>query len=358
MLPSPRRSKSTLLYYSSLISNHGEDQSFPLVWVLQPGEEVTLIQKGNLVDPSGVEDRPFKYSLAKLRSDLDLGRNVGCEDRSLSAFYLSETGSEVDTDNPTCSTGALDIGRASQTSDEASIQSQQTIRNRIYLEAHLKSRATVVDDKARIAVKRKTLEELYNQFVRSVRHLMTTEEIVIVPDRDIGLLPFSALQDADGRYLSESYRIRLMPSIATETLISEYATMATNDITKEPLIIGDPNVPAVIVKGEKRNVQGLPNARREAQEIGRLLGVTPLIGSQASKQKVVERLQTANLIHIAAHGDKERGEILLAPDHCSSCQIPQIDECRLTMYDVSKARLQANLVVLSCCHSGRGEVRY
>ena len=59
-----------------------------------------------------------------------------------------------------------------------------------------------------------------------------------------------------------------------------------------------------------------------------------------------------SLIHIAAH--TERGEIALAPLG-STTEIPQEEDYLLKMSDISKVR--AKLVVLSCCHSGRGRIR-
>ena len=51
-------------------------------------------------------------------------------------------------------------------------------------------------------------------------------------------------------------------------------------------------------------------ARKEAEMIGTLLGVRPLIGESATKHSVLQS-KSVSLIHIAAHGDAERGEIAL-----------------------------------------------
>ena len=61
------------------------------------------------------------------------------------------------------------------------------------------------------------------------------------------------------------------------------------------------------------------------------------------------------LIHIAAHGDAEIGAIALAPSFRIPNGIPQEGLYLLTMTDISKVRLRAKLVVLSCCHSARGQ---
>ena len=65
------------------------------------------------------------------------------------------------------------------------------------------------------------------------------------------------------------------------------------------------------------------------------------------------------LIHFAAHGKAERGEIALSPVPIPNSQnaIPPQDAYMLTMADVSRLKVRAKLVVLSCCHSGRGQIR-
>ena len=90
--------------------------------------------------------------------------------------------------------------------------------------------------------------------------------------------------------------------------------------------------------------------------IGRRLGVHPLLGPQATKQAVLERIDSVSLIHFAAHGDAERGEIALSPLRPTN-RTPREEEYLLTMSDISRVQLRAKLVVLSCCHSGQGQIR-
>ena len=47
--------------------------------------------------------------------------------------------------------------------------------------------------------------------------------------------------------------------------------------------------------------------------VGRLVGFSPLVEEQATKQAVLERICSVSLIHFAAHGSAERGEIALSP---------------------------------------------
>ena len=86
------------------------------------------------------------------------------------------------------------------------------------------------------------------------------------------------------------------------------------------------------------------------------MGVRPLLGQHATKKAVLERIKSVSLIHIAAHGNAVRGEIALSPPG-STAGIPQEEDYLLKMTDISQVQLRAKLVVLSCCHSGRGQIR-
>ena len=68
------------------------------------------------------------------------------------------------------------------------------------------------------------------------------------------------------------------------------------------------------------------------------------------------RLKSVSLVHIAAHGSAERGEIVLSPNSGTSKR-PKEKDFLLTMTDVLNAKLEAKLVVLSCCHSGQGKIK-
>ena len=98
-------------------------------------------------------------------------------------------------------------------------------------------------------------------------------------------------------------------------------------------------------------------AEKEVQMIGEILQTTPLVGKQATKDEVLRRISSVALVHIAAHGKMETGEIALAPTTTrSSSLVPVEKDYLLTMKDVLKAEIRARLVVLSCCHSARGEI--
>ena len=194
----------------------------------------------------------------------------------------------------------------------------------------------------------------YRVLIAPVAAWLKEREIIIVPDRSLNQVPFAALTDEDGKYLSETFRIRIVPSLTTLKLIQD--SPAEYHCQNGALIVGDPDVGRVRYKGRKMKFSRLPCAGNEAVMIGQLLGVQPLLGQDATKRAVLERLPSVGLVHFAAHGNTERGEIFLSPVP-SANGIPKEEDYLLTMPDIAQVQLRAKLVVLSCCHSARGQIR-
>ncbi|XP_078360211.1 tetratricopeptide repeat protein 28-like [Oculina patagonica] len=200
----------------------------------------------------------------------------------------------------------------------------------------------------------RSLPLFYKMIIAPVADLLDEPKIILVPDRSLFRVPFAALTDEGGKYLSEIFRIRIVPSLTTFKLIQD--SPADYHSQSGALIVGDPVVGRVRYKGCRTTFNPLPCARKEAEMIGRLLGVQPLLGEHATKQAVLQAIHSVSLIHFAAHGNAERGEIALSP-LCTATGIPHEEDYLLTMSDISQVRLRAKLVVLSCCHSGCGQIR-
>ena len=248
-----------------------------------------------------------------------------CEDRSLSFLF------ESDLLNPPVETGGCIACRHVEEEEEK----EETEKE----ECH----------------ERSVLQLWYKNFIAPVAdQLQDSTEIVIVPDRSLYRVPFGALIDENGKYLSDTFRIRYVPSLTVLKLIQD--SPANYHSQTGALVVGDPDVGTVMFKGVSKKFYRLPCAKREAEMIGALLHVQPLTEKQATKQTVLRKMKSASLIHIAAHGNADRGDIALAPDRHAS-KTPQEEHFLLTMADLSKVQLRAKLVVLSCCHSGRGHIK-
>ena len=200
-----------------------------------------------------------------------------------------------------------------------------------------------------------TLAERYKMIIAPVADFLDQPELVIVPDRVLYKVPFAALMDESGNYLSEAYRIRIVPSLTTLGLIQD--SPVDYHSQTGALIVGDPDVRDVYYKGCFGELSRLPSAKKEAEMIGKLIGARPLLRKEATKEAVLQNIRSVSLIHFAAHGDAERGEIALAPESSIKPGTATEKDYLMTMADISRVQLRAKLVVLSCCHSARGHVK-
>ena len=192
-----------------------------------------------------------------------------------------------------------------------------------------------------------SLQPLYEVLLEPIADLLQGNELIVVPDGPFCLAPYSAL--------SESIRIRTIPSLTAFNVI----VGAPDDFHSKTgaLLVGDPWLKEVTNKKGEPILQQLPCAKQEVEMIGQLLQTTPLTGKSATKSEVLKCMKSVALVHIAAHGCQKTGEIALAPNNERKSQIPKEEDFILKMSDVQTISLRARLVVLSCCHSGRGEVK-
>ena len=201
------------------------------------------------------------------------------------------------------------------------------------------------------------LRNLYELIIDPISDLIHASELIIVPDGPLFLAPFAAFRDRCSKFLCESFTIRLVPSLSTLKLMAECSERYCSD--GKALLVGDPWVCEIKRKG-KRRLEQLEFAKKEVEMIGKILDVTPLMRQEATKAEVLRRLDSAPLVHIAAHGSMETGEIFLSPNPPTPerpSKGPKKEDYVLTMEDVLNTQLRARLVVLSCCHSAQGEVK-
>lgn len=201
-----------------------------------------------------------------------------------------------------------------------------------------------------------SLRKLYDILIKPVDHHIKGNKLLIIPETFLYSLPFSALVDNNGVFLSQNYSVQICTSLETLAIISQCPK-------KEPLggalVIGNPLVGCVYRGGVEISPFDLPGAQKEAEKVAFYLHTTALTQRQATKSRVVNHLVKASIIHIAAHGDPGRGEIFLAPnpDLTRVNRLPTEEEYLLTCADIAELRLRASLVVLSCCQSAQGDIR-
>jgi CHAT domain-containing protein len=217
------------------------------------------------------------------------------------------------------------------------------------------------------------LHRLHELLIKPIADLLPTDpnaQVIFIPHRSLLLVPFAALQDAQGKFLIEQHTISISPSIQVLDLTEQLrrrlrSIQEDNQKTSQPLIVGNPTMPKVVTEvGEvAQQLSPLPGAEREAIAIANLLKSSALIGGAAKKANVLQLMSHARMIHLATHGLMSDslglgmpGAIALAPDSTPTGN-PSVEENGLlTSDEIVDLKLNARLVVLSACNTGRGRV--
>jgi CHAT domain-containing protein len=232
----------------------------------------------------------------------------------------------------------------------------------------------LVGPDAPLDVVRQKARGLYKQLVGPVKDMVDSHErILVLPHGALSTLPFEALVDDSERFLVETHEITYRQSA---TLALEDLHRKTPEEHRRGFVgIGDPvydwrsfkagkpeGAPAearglaryvVASRGVKRaGLVRLPGTAREVQAIAQLFGgdAKLYLRDQASEENVKGgALGNARIIHIASHGlfetDYQALALTMRPDAS--------DDGFLLPSEIAELKLDADLVVLSACDTGR-----
>jgi CHAT domain-containing protein len=104
-----------------------------------------------------------------------------------------------------------------------------------------------------------------------------------------------------------------------------------------------------------QELASLPYSETEAIAIAQLLNVEPLTGDKATKVAVLQQIEQARIVHLATHGILDDVEGLGIPGFIALAP-SKGDSGLLTANEIFNLRLNAELVVLSACNTGRGRI--
>lgn len=194
-------------------------------------------------------------------------------------------------------------------------------------------------------------ESLYDVLIQPLRpDLNAARALVVLPDRYLNALPFSALRDRrSGRYLIEDFAISFAPSANLYVSCLDRSRSPVKE--GAALIVANPALAA----GEE-SLRPLAAADGEATAIASQVSSPRILrGTEATVDRFVKSAADAKLIHFAGHAvvnllRPELSSLVLAPN-------PEGGGSRLYARDIYRMHLpRTRLVVLAACESAAGRI--
>jgi CHAT domain-containing protein len=225
---------------------------------------------------------------------------------------------------------------------------------------------------------------LYDQLVAPAEPWIAAgNRVVLVPDGPLHMLPFAALLRKDGRYLIEW---KPLSTVLSGTVLAELkkqrpnGAVATAELASAQWVaFGDPWFPPQLAETRAEEIgevrlrsfsaraklpwKRLPQSRREVEEIATLFPADrrqAYLDRAASEERAKAVGKGARILHFATHGfvdDRspfDSGLVLSIPEELTEGR----DNGLLQVWEIFESvRLNADLVVLSACETGVGEIR-
>jgi CHAT domain-containing protein len=181
------------------------------------------------------------------------------------------------------------------------------------------------------------------------------KQLCIIPDKSLNYLPFGAfISRSSEKYLTQEYILTRAPSSTLFIISSENARSKDTTVDERLLSVGNPRFDHKAFP----ELDDLPWAKLEAEKVAAYYNSSPITDDKASKRRVVDEMERADVIHLALHAiineqSPLRSKLLFAKEGSSESGSSEDDI--LQADEIYKLRLpQTRLVVLSACQTGAG----
>ena len=182
---------------------------------------------------------------------------------------------------------------------------------------------------------------LYDRLIRPWRSKVSAKTLLIVPHGPLNYLPFAALQSETGALIDE-FALQFLPSASTLPFIQGHS----KDGGTHMLVFGNPDLGSPKLD--------LPFAEEEARKVAETRpGSMVLVRRQATAKAFRDSAGSYPFIHYAGHARFDAR----APLESALYMTPSDgDDGRVTVADLYSLHLDADLVTLSACETGVGQL--
>jgi CHAT domain-containing protein len=187
------------------------------------------------------------------------------------------------------------------------------------------------------------------------RALKRYKNVIVVPHGPISLVPFAALKlPKSGATFIDKFNHTISPAFTQIGIGKGLHLRRTSGKRPRAIVVGNP-----AYRDPDWHFPTLPGAEAEANAVGKLLRVRPLIGRRATMERIRKRLaisrnKTLDILYLATHG------IATADDPNSAGRgetsfVALADGARLSPKTLKRTGYRGSrLVVLSACDTGKG----
>ncbi|MFC3204254.1 CHAT domain-containing protein [Alteromonas oceani] len=183
---------------------------------------------------------------------------------------------------------------------------------------------------------------MHETLIEPLQSSLTADKLVIVPHGPLHYLPFAALYDG-ADFMLEQYSLRVLPSAS----VMAYLKTPQRSGQTTMLALGNPALgdPALDLPGAQNEVRALSNVVPDTVVAVRERATESLFKRYAARVPV---------LHIASHGEFNPEEplssrLLLVGD--------ESNDGSLTVGELYDLELNSELVTLSACQTGLGDVQ-
>lgn len=207
----------------------------------------------------------------------------------------------------------------------------------------------------------RSAETLYEVYGRPLEGLIPAgKRIIFVAGPTSLALPLPMLGGRESPWIARN-PMRIAP---TGGFVLDKTSLGASRAGSErrALVVGDP-VFEGRGSGEQRGLavmglwKRLPGTVEEAKAIAKLYDSELLMGADATEKAVVAAAGDADVLHFATHGYGDPNRYANSALIFSKPSSDDEDDGILYAYEVERLRLRADLVVLSACETGKGQVR-
>lgn len=211
----------------------------------------------------------------------------------------------------------------------------------------------LADPQSDVAVLSKSTHKVYVRLLEPILKSKNKTKLIIITDGLLNYIPFAALNTApEGiSYLAEKHAISYVNSATLLSELRQRQPLELSVLAFAPSFDGT----ATVSNGDRGQLLPLPNNKKEVEQILTSFNGRSYIDKEASLLNFKSQLSSFGVVHLATHAIFDD----TAPEYSylAFSQHDNTTENLLYVADLYNLKIDADLVTLSACESGLGDLK-